>query len=153
MGERMRVAERRLAAVLLVTSLLALTAGGCAPQSEESPLMSLRRDLPEDTTLLLPGAEPPDLIDAGLSSGNDTPIISFYSLNQPIVSICQAPVDTCHRLLPTSQVIPRTDVQPGVTVLIEAQEGGVQKALSEELRRFWSDVDLVAGRPAWLGDR
>lgn len=141
---------RRGAWVLLMAAVFALAVGGCAQQPEESPLMSLRRDLPKDTTLLLPSAEPPDLIDAGLSSGDGTALISFYSLNQPIVSICQAPVDTCRRLLPTSQVIPRAD-KPGVTVLIEAQEVGVQMALSEELTRFWSEVDLVAGRPAWLG--
>lgn len=144
---------RGLAGVLLLAAMFALTAGGCAQQGEESPLMSLRRDLPEDTTLMLPSAEPPDLFDAALSSGDGTAIISFYSLNQPIVSICQAPVDTCRRLLPTSQVIPRTDEQPGVTVLIEAREGGAHIALSDELSRFWSEVDLVAGRPAWLGPR
>jgi hypothetical protein len=133
--------------------MLASTAGGCAQQGEESSLMSLRKDLPEGTTLMLPSAEPPDLIDAGLSAGDGTAIISFYSLNQPIVSICQAPVDTCRRLLPTSRVVPRSDEQPAVTVLIEAQEGGAYMALSDELSRFWSEVDLVAGRPAWLGPR
>ena len=115
--------------------------------------MSLRRDLPQDTTLMLPSVEPPELLDAALSSGNGTAIISFYSLNQPIVSVCQAPVETCRLLLPTSEVIPRTDSRPGVTVLIEAQEDGVRMALSDGLRRFWSEVDLVAGRPAWLGPR
>lgn len=144
---------RRLGGGLLLTAVLLLTVGGCAPQSEESLLMSLRGDLPEDTTLVLPRAEPPDLYDAALTSGNDTAIISFYSLNQPIVSICQAPVETCRRLLPTSQVIPRADTPPGVTVLIEAQERGAYMALSDELSRFWSEVELAAGRPAWLGPR
>jgi hypothetical protein len=117
--------------------VLLLTAGcAAARESEDSPLMSLRKDLPQDTTLIMPAAEPPDL-DAGLSSGNGTPVVSFYSENQPIVSVCQAPLDACRRLLPTSQVIPRPDAPPGVTVLIEAQETGVQMALSEELSRFW----------------
>lgn len=143
--------RRRLLGTLLL-SVLALIAGGCARPSDESPLMSLRRDLPEDSTLLLPAAEPPHLVDAALSSGDGTAIVSFYSLNQPIVSICQAPIDPCHRLMPTSQVLPRAEGQLGPTVLVEAQEVGVHMALSDELRRFWSEVDLVAGRPAWLGD-
>lgn len=75
------------------------------------------------------------------------------SENQPIVSICQAPLDPCRRLLPASQVIPRPDAPPGVTVVIEAREVGVQMALSDELRRSWTDVDLAAGRPGWLGTR
>lgn len=101
----------------------------------------------------LPNAAPPAVYDAAISSGDGTPIISFYSLNQPIVSVCQAAPEPCLRLMPTAQVIPRADSQSGVTVLIEAQETGVQMALSEELRRFWSEVELVAGRPDWLGPR
>jgi hypothetical protein len=38
-------------------------------------------------------------------------------------------------------------------VLINAQETGVHIALSEELRTYWSEAELVAGRPAWLGPR
>jgi hypothetical protein len=134
---------------VLVTAMLA----GCAQQSEESPLMSLRRDLPEDTTLLMPAAEPPDLVDAALSSADGTTIASFYSRNQPIVSICQAAVEVCHRLLPTSEVIALKDPHPGATVMIEAQEDGVNLTLSDALRRFWTEVDLMTGRPAWLGSR
>lgn len=112
--------------------------------------MPLARDLPAETNLRLPATPPPNLIDAGLSSGNDTPIISFYSLNEPIVSVCQATQERCLSLLPTAQVIPRSDTGPDVTVLIEAGENGVVP-LTEELERFWTEVDLVAGRPAWLG--
>ena len=90
------------------------------------------------------------MIDAALTSGDGTPIVSFYSLNEPIVSVCQAPPDQCLRLLPTAEVIPRADSQTCVTVLIEGQETGAQMALSEALRRYWSSVDLVGGRPAWL---
>ena len=45
----------------------------------------------------------------------------------------------------------RLDI-PGddVTVLIEAGENGVVP-LTEELERYWAEVELVAGRPAWLG--
>jgi len=67
--------------------------------------------------------------------------------------VCQAPGDRCLALLPTARVIPRGDAQTGVTVLIEAQETGAQMTLSDELLRFWTEVDLVAGRPAWLGRR
>jgi len=143
-----RRAVRRLAGPLLLA--LASLAGGCAGPGDPSPPLSLRRDLPEDSTLRLPDVEPPALVDAGLSSGDGTPIVSFYSLNQPIVSVCQAPLDPCLRLLPTARVVPRADAQTGVTVLIEAQETGVQMTLSDELLRFWTEVDLVAGRPAWL---
>ena len=112
--------------------------------------MSLARDLPADTTMLLPAARPPNLTDAGLSSGNDTPIVSFYSLNEPIVSVCQATQKQCLSLLPTAQVISRPETGTDVTVLIEAGENGVVP-LSDELARYWAEVSLVAGRPAWLG--
>lgn len=135
----------------LLFAVLAAVLSGCAQREDESPLMSLRRDLPVDTSLWLPNIAPPDLYDAAISSGNGTPIISFYSLNQPIVSLCQAAPEPCLRLMPTAQVIPRADPQSGVTVLIEAQETGVQMVLSEELRRYWSEVELVGGRPDWLG--
>ena len=113
-------------------------------------ILPLARDLPADTSWRLPTTAPPNLVDAGLSSGNDTPIISFYSRNEPIVSVCQAAQEPCLTLLPTAQVIPRSDTGPAVTVLIEAGENGVVP-LTEELERYWTGVDLVAGRPAWLG--
>jgi len=142
---------RRGASLLaLVGSTLAVVAGCAAPGGDPSPLMSLARDLPADTTLRLPATRPPDLIDAGLSSGNDTPIISFYSLNQSIVSVCQSTQERCLSLMPTAQAIPRSDTGPDVTVLIEAHENGVVP-LTEELARYWAEVELVAGRPAWLG--
>ncbi|MBA3875944.1 MAG: hypothetical protein C0498_03250 [Anaerolinea sp.] len=140
----------RVAGALATAVILAAVAGGCGQQSDESPLMSLRRELPEGTTLLLPSTEPPSLVDAALTSGDGTPIISFYSVNQPIVSVCEAPADRCLKLLPTAQVIPRINSDGDVTVLVEAQENGVHMTLSDELTRYWSEVDLVAGRPAWL---
>ncbi len=143
----------RLVGSALVVAALAVVVSGCAQREDESPLMSLRRDLPANTTLRLPSTAPPALVDAAISSGDGTSIVSFYSLDEPIVSVCQAAPEPCLRLMPTAQVIPRADSQTGVTVLIEAQETGVDMALSEELRRFWSEVELVAGRPDWLGSR
>ena len=93
---------------------------------------------------------PPRPTSSGLSSGNDTPIISIYSRNEPIVSVCQATEEQCLNLLSTAQVVPRSDTGPDVTVLIEASENGVV-SLTHELERYWTEVDLVAGRPAWLG--
>ena len=146
-GDRIRPGVSVLA---LVLSGLAVVAGCAAPGGDPSPLLPLARDLPADTNLRLPAAPPPNLIDAGLSSGNETPIISFYSLNEPIVSVCQATQEQCLSLLPTAQVIPRSDTGPDVTVLIEAGENGVVP-LTDELERYWAEVELVAGRPAWLG--
>lgn len=134
----------------VVGSILAVAAGCAVPGGESAPVMSLARDLPADTTLLLPATRPPNLTDAGLSSGNDTPIVSFYSLNEPIVSVCQATQEQCLSLLPTATVISRSDIGPDVTVLIEAGENGVVP-LSDELARYWAQVDFVAGRPTWLG--
>ena len=128
---------------------LAVVAGCAAPGGDASPLLPLARDLPSDTNLRLPATRPPNLIDAGLSSGNGTPIISFYSLNEPVVSVCQGTQERCLSLLPTAQVIPRSDVGPDVTVLIEAGENGVLP-LTEDLTRYWAEVSLVAGRPTWL---
>jgi hypothetical protein len=114
------------------------------------PPLPLARDLPANTTLRLPATPPPNLIDAGLSSGNGTPIIDFYSRNESIVSVCQATQERCLSLMPTARVIPRSDTAPDVTLLINAHENGVAP-LSEELARYWAEVDLVVGRPAWLG--
>ncbi len=140
---------RGISVLALVAATLAVVAGCAAPGGSLPPL-PLARDLPADTSWRLPTTSPPNLVDAGLSSGNDTPIISFYSLNEPIVSVCQATREQCLSLLPTAQVIPRSDTGPDVTVLIEAGENGV-RPLTEELERYWTDVDLAAGRPAWLG--
>jgi hypothetical protein len=141
--------RRGVSFIALVGAGLALVAGCAAPGSTLPPL-PLARDLSAGTSFRLPATRPPNLIDAGLSSGNDTPIISFYSLNEPIVSVCQATQERCLSLLPTARVIPRSDTGPDVTVLIEAGETGVVP-LTEELERYWAEVDLVAGRPAWLG--
>ncbi len=141
--------RRGVSLLALVGAGLAVVAACVAPGATLPPL-PLARDLPADTTLRLPATPPPNLIDAGLSSGNGTPIISFYSLNEPIVSVCQASRERCLSLLPTAQVVPRSDTGPDVTVLIEAGENGVIP-LTEELERYWTEVDLVAGRPAWLG--
>ncbi len=141
--------RRGVSFLALVGAGLAVAAGCAAPGGTLPPL-PLARDLPTDTDWRLPTTPPPNLIDAGLSSGNDTPIISFYSLNEPIVSVCQATQEQCLSLMPTAQVIPRSDTGPDVTVLIEAGENGVVP-LTEELERYWAEVDLVAGRPSWLG--
>jgi hypothetical protein len=114
------------------------------------PSLPLAVDLPADTNLWLPGTRPPNLIDAGLSSANGTPIIDFYSRNEPIVTVCQATPERCLSVMPTARVIPRSDTVPEVTLLINARENGVVP-LSEELERYWTEVDLVVGRPAWLG--
>lgn len=141
--------RRGIAALALGASILA-AAGACAVPGAGAPVLPLARDLPADTSLRLPVTRPPNLVDAGLSSGNDTPIISFYSLNEPIVSVCEATQQQCLRLMPTAEVIPRSDIGPDVTLLIEAGENGVIP-LTDELRRYWAEVGLVAGRPAWLG--
>lgn len=133
----------------LVGAGLAVVAACVAPGATLPPL-PLARDLPADTNLRLPATRPPNLIDAGLTSGNDTPIIDFYSLNESIVSVCQATQERCLSIMPTAQVIPRSDTGPDVTVLINARENGVVP-LTDELQRYWAEVDLVAGRPAWLG--
>lgn len=136
----------RLGASFLVLAIVA----GCAAPGGALPPLPLARDLPADTNLRLPATRPPNLIDAGLSSGNDTPIISFYSLDEPIVSVCEAAQQQCLSLLPTSRVVPRSDTGPDVTVLIEARENGVIAPLSDELGRYWTEVDLIVGRPDWL---
>ena len=141
--------RRGVSVLALVGAGLALVAGCAAPGGTLPPL-PLARDLPAGTTLRLPATPPPNLIDADLSSGNGTPIISFYSLNEPIVSVCQATEERCLSLSPMARVIARSDTGPDVTVLIEAGENGVVP-LTEELERYWAEVDLVAGRPAWLG--
>lgn len=141
---------RHWIAVLALGASILAAAGGCAAPGGSSPVLPLARDLPADTNLRLPVTRPPNLVDAGLSSGNDTRIISFYSLNEPIVSVCEAAQQQCLSLLPTAKVIPRSDTGPDVTVLIEAAENGVGP-LTDELQRYWAEVDLVAGRPAWLG--
>lgn len=141
--------RRGVSVLALVGAGLAVVAG-CAAPGGTLPSLPLARDLPADTNWRLPTTPPPNLIDAGLSSGNDTPIISFYSRDEPIVSVCQATREQCLSLLPTAQVIPRSDTGPDVTVLIEAGESGLVP-LTEELERYWTEVDLVAGRPAWLG--
>ena len=122
---------------------------GCAAPGATLPPLTLAVDLPADANLSLPATRPPDLIDANLTSGNDTPIIDFYSLNESIVSVCQDTQERCLGLMPTAQVIPRSDTVPDVTLLINAHENGVVP-LSEELARYWTEVELVAGRPAWL---
>jgi hypothetical protein len=141
--------RRGVSFLALVGAGLAVVAACVAPGATLPPL-PLARDLPADTNLRLPATRPPNLIDAGLTSGNGTPIIDFYSLNESIVSVCQATQERCLGLMPTAQVIPRSDTVPGVTVLINAHENGVVP-LTEELERYWAEVDLVAGRPAWLG--
>lgn len=141
--------RRGVSFLALVGAGLAVVAACVAPGATLPPL-PLARDLPADTNLRLPATRPPDLIDANLTSGNDTPIIDFYSLNESIVSVCQATQERCLGLMPTAQVIPRSDTVPGVTVLINARENGVVP-LTDELQRYWAEVDLVAGRPAWLG--
>ena len=141
---------RRGVSLLALVGAGLVVVAGCAAPGGSLPPLPLARDLPADTSYRLPTTPPPNLIDAGLSSGNDTPIISFYSLNEPIVSVCQATQEQCLSLLPTARVIPRSDTGPDVTVVIEAGENGVVP-LTEELERYWAEVDLVAGRPAWLG--
>jgi hypothetical protein len=133
---------------LLAAGLVVIA--GCAAPGGTLPPLPLARDVPADTLWRLPATSPPDLIDAGVSSGNGTPIISFYSRNQPMVSVCQASREPCLSLMPTARVIPRSDAGPDVTVLVEAGESGVVP-LSEELERYWIEVDLVPGRPDWLG--
>jgi len=133
----------------MVGAGLAVVGGCAAPGGDPSPLLPLARDLPADTNLRLPATRPPNLVDAGLSSGNGTPIISFYSLNEPIVSVCQGTQERCLSLLPTARGIPRSDSGLDVTVLIEAGETGLA-SMTEALERYWTEVELVAARPAWL---
>jgi hypothetical protein len=140
--------RRGVSFLALAGTGLALVAG-CVGPSDPLPSLPLAVDLPADTNLWLPAARPPNLIDAGLSSANGTPIIDFYSRNESIVSVCQATQERCLGLMPTAQVIPRSDTAPDVTLLINAHENGVVP-LSEEVARYWAEVDLVAGRPAWL---
>jgi hypothetical protein len=146
---RRRVHTRRAIAGLALGATLAVVTGACVGPSDPPSILPLARDLPADTTLRLPATRPPKLIDAGLSSGNGTTMASFYSLNESIVTVCGAAAQQCLSALPTAQVLERADTGPDVTVLIEAGENGVVP-LSDELEQFWTQVDLVAGRPAWL---
>lgn len=141
----------RVACALVASILVAALVGACGGQpANETAATSLRRALSEGTRLLLPSTEPPGLVDATATLADGIRIISFYSLNEPIVSVCVAPAERCLELMPTADLIPRDKLDSNVTVLIEAQEPGVAMTLSPELVRYWSEVDLVEGTPAWL---
>jgi hypothetical protein len=133
--------------------LAALTAGlsACSQPPEAPTPLALRRDLSPDSALLLPSTEPPGLVDAWLTSGNETALVSFYSLNQPMVTICQAPSERCRELLPTARTLPHPAAD--VTVMVETQEAGAKRGLSDALVSYWSEVELVPGIPGWLEGR
>ena len=100
-------ARRGISVLALVGSTLAVVVGCAAPGGGPSPLMPLAHDLPADTNWRLPATRPPDLIDAGLSSGNDRTAPRCAARDRPPLpsgdvepSAVGAPLPRAHPVIP-----------------------------------------------------
>jgi len=101
-----------------------------------------------------------DAVDASASelaalrpaTGDGLPLVSFYSTNEPLVTVCTGRPDRCATLTTPRAILRRVRAGPAtVLVTIDRSEAPEDAPpLSAPLRRFWSKVDLTTSAPAWL---
>jgi hypothetical protein len=78
------------------------------------------------------------------------PLVGFYALGQPTVTLCTGDPFACRRVVTAVEEIDVADADGApVLVLVEGGEGG-QPPLTAESRLFWSNVDFTTGAPGWL---
>jgi len=131
-----------------------LIAAGCAGESRDAvtgsaaELVALR----QSATVVLPAELPPGLELIEPATGDGLPLVSFYSTNQPLVTVCTGPLERCESLTtPRATLQRRRAGQASVIVTLDRTEAPEDALpLSAELRRFWSSVDLTTAAPAWL---
>lgn len=147
-----RAGKRGLTAVTLALAFSGLV--GCSSDSDPHPLETFSDDLLAarvKTDFLLPAALPPELTLAWVGGGDGIPAVSFYSENQPVVTVCTGSRAACTRH--ATDVVFRTarvDGQHVVISLGRREEPAPTPSLDRELASFWSAVELNAEIPDWL---
>jgi hypothetical protein len=135
-------------ALLILAGLVAASCGG----GQEGP-----RGL-EDVTVLRQGRQvalpvrlPPGLEEITAATGNGLPMVSFYSTNEPLVTVCTGAVRACRaatRSVRTLQLVPLEGTTAVLTV--DPAEKPGRPRLSGRLAAFWSSVALTQAAPEWL---
>lgn len=132
---------------------LAVSCGGSAPGPAESAadaLVALRAR----TDVVLPAELPPEVRQIDAVTGEGLPLVSFYSANQPLVTVCTGAADECAAVTDPLRTIRRGNAgAAAVLVTVDRPEDPADaRPLSPELRAFWADVPLVTAAPPWLED-
>lgn len=104
------------------------------------------------TTVALPAALPPGLESIQPATGDGLPLVSFYSTNEPLVTVCTGRPDRCATLTTPRAILRRMRAGPATVLVTVDRSEAPEDAppLSAALRRFWSNVDLTTSAPAWL---
>jgi hypothetical protein len=100
---------------------------------------------------VLPVGRPPDLADAwsGGPLAGPVEVISFYSVNRPLVLLCVGEPTACQRQLERDELLRSERVGAhDVTIAVS----GYAVGLGPELLDHWKTVALTVDRPAWLDD-
>ena len=137
-------------AALALTFLMA--AAACGDDAEGTdPVAASGHDLRTlrlSHTVALPTELPPGLESIQTATGDGLPLISFYSTNEPLVTVCTGAAERCRALTSPFATLQR---RGGALVTIDRAEAPEDaSAISAELRRFWSDIRLTTSAPTWL---
>ena len=134
--------------------MLALASCG-GSGDENDPARASRGDLNKlrtASTVALPARLPPGLREISAVTGRGQPLVSFYSTNEPLVTVCTGRLEVC-RSLTDPKLTLRSNSAGEVSVLVTVDRAEVPEdelSLSSELRAFWSSVRLTTAVPAWL---
>lgn len=148
-----RVLRFGAASVLVVAAIFGLTACGADdPSPVETFIAQARSSHASTPDLALPAALPPNLAEAWVSSDGGIPQVSFFSANQPVVTVCSGSEEACARL--SNDVVFRVTDRQGRPVVISLgrtdDPAAAPPALQGEYGSFWWDVDFSGDAPAWL---
>ena len=139
----------RLVPVIAVAVLV----NGCSANEED--VSTFDRDvrvLRQSADVALPVTLPPSLTQAWVTNADGVPMVSFYSENEPVVTICTSPASRCAQLMPGADL--RTVQVDGRAVVIALgrsdKPDAAQPRLGRQLGQFWADVALTTDVPKWL---
>lgn len=136
-------------------ALLALGASCGGSGDEVDPARASGADLTAlrtGTKVALPVRLPPDLREISAVTGESLPLVSFYSTNQPLVTVCTGRLAVC-RSLTNPELTLQSGSAGDVSVLVTVDRPEAPEAdlvLSSDLRAFWSSVRLTTAAPDWL---
>lgn len=152
MGGRTERGMPVLLAAMIVTIASACASGGDFRDAFEADVRAAR----QSAEVVVPVTLPPRLTEAWVTDADGVPLVSFYSANDPVVTICTGTAPRCGRLVGDGSLLRSEDVEgrPVVVSLgVSDDPGAGPPGLRRELRSFWADVDLTASVPGWLADR
>lgn len=139
-----------LAGLVVATAVSACSAGrdaGLQANGWQDDLTGLRTA----EEVALPVSLPPGLREISAVTGEGLPLVSFYSTNEPIVTVCTGSLRDCRAATRAERTLQTVSLDGATAVLtVERAESPQRRPLSDELVDFWSSVRLTRAAPGWL---